>query len=159
MYFSGSSIPGLFPLSFQSVCRSLSFFFFIIIIFFIFSVPYTSNIPITSMTSYSSRKRRECTPSPFEGEDSSSSAQNGSHEVTGRPALPLRDPWYTPSLFFPQVSYGEALPSTYAWVFSRQEGFVGSAQVPNPREIFDLQIRRGLQEVVPIFFYFVVGKI
>ena len=107
----------------------------------------------------SSCKRRDRTPSPFEGEDSSSSTQSGSHEVTRRPALPLRDPWYTPSLFFPQVSHGEAPPSTHAWVFSRQTDFVGSIQVPDPREIFDLQIRRGLREAVPIFFDFVSGKI
>ena len=90
------------------------------------------------MASSSSRKRRERTPNPFEGEDSSSFAQSRSHEVTGRPALPLRDPWYTPSLFFPQVSHSEA---------------------PDPKEIFDLQIRQGLQEAVPIFFDFVPGKI
>ena len=111
------------------------------------------------MASSSSRKRREHTPSPFEGEDSSSSAQSGSHEVTRHPALPLRDPWYTPSLFFPQVSHGEAPQSTHTWVFSRQAGFVGSTQVPDPREIFDLQIRRGLREAIPIFFDFVAGKI
>ena len=68
-------------------------------------------------------------------------------------------PWYTPNLFFPQVSHGEGPPSTHAWVFSGQAGFVGSAQVSDPREIFDLQIRRGLREAVPIFFYFVTGKI
>ena len=111
------------------------------------------------MASSSYRKRRERTPSPFEGEDSSSSAQSESHEVTGRLAFPLWDPWYTPSLFFPQVSHGEAPPSTHAWVFFGQVGFIGSAQVPDPREIFDLQIRRGLREAVPIFFDFVSGKI
>ena len=36
-------------------------------------------------------------------------------------------PWYTPNLFFPQVSHGEGPPSTHAWVFSGQAGFVGSA--------------------------------
>ena len=92
-------------------------------------------IPIASMASSSSRKRKDRTPSPFEGEGSSSSAQDES--VIGRPAFPLRDPWYTPSLFFPQVSHGETLPSTHAWVFSGQAGFVGSAQVLDPREIFD----------------------
>ena len=111
------------------------------------------------MASSSSCKRRERTPSPFEVEDSSSSAQSGSYEVTGRPALPLRDPWYTLSLFFPHVSHSEAPPSTHAWVFSGQAGFVGSIQVPDHREIFDLQIRRGLREVVPIFFDFIAGKI
>ena len=111
------------------------------------------------MASSSSRKRRERTPSPFKGEGSSSSAQGKSHEVTRCPAFPLRDPWYTPSLFFPQVSHGEAPPSTHAWVFSGQAGFIGSAQVSDPRENFDLQIRQGLREAVPIFFDFVVGKI
>ena len=57
------------------------------------------------------------------------------------------------------MSHGEAPPSTHAWVFSGQAGFVGSAQVPDPREIFDLQIRQGLREAVPIFFDFVPGKI
>ena len=38
-------------------------------------------------------------------------------------------------------------------------GFAGSAQVPDPREIFDLQIRQGIREAVPIFFDFVLGKI
>ena len=111
------------------------------------------------MASSSSRKRREHTPNPFEGEDSSSSAQSGSDEVTGRPALPLRDPRYTPSLLFPQVSHGEAPLSTHAWIFSGQASFVDSAQVPDPREVFDLQIRRGLREAVPIFFNFIAGKI
>ena len=155
--FISSNLPFLvsflFPFN-QSATFCPSFLFF-----FIFSVPHTSNIPITSMASFSSRKRRERTPSPFEGEDSSSSAQSESHEVTGRPALPLRDPWYTPSLFFPQVSHGEAPPSTHTWVFSGQAGFVGFAQVPDLREIFDLQIMWGLREAVPIFFYFVAGKI
>ena len=111
------------------------------------------------MASSSSQKRREHTPSPFEGEGSSGSAPSESHEVTEHPAFPLRDPWYSPSLFFPQVSHGEAPPSPHAWVFSSQVGFPGFAQVPNPREIFDLQIRQGLQEAVPIFFDFVPRKI
>ena len=111
------------------------------------------------MASFSSRKRRERTPSPFEGEDSYSSAQSKSHEVTGRPTFPLQDPWYTPSMFFLQVSHGEAPPSIHAWVFSRQAGFIDSAQVPDPRDIFDLQIRRGLREAVPVFFDFVAAKI
>ena len=111
------------------------------------------------MDSSSSRKRRERTPSPSEDEGSSGSAQGESHEATKRPTFPLRDLWYTPSLFFPQVSHGEAPPSPHASVFSGQAGFAGSAQVPNPREIFDLQIRQGLQEAVSIFFDFVPGKI
>ena len=90
------------------------------------------------MASSSSRKRRERTPSPFEGEGSSGSAPSDSREVTERPAFPLRDPWYSLSLFFPYVSHGEALPSPHAWMFSGQAGFAGSAQVPDPREIFDL---------------------
>ena len=57
------------------------------------------------------------------------------------------------------MSHGEAPPSTHAWVFSGQAGFVGSAQVLDPREIFDPQIRQGLREAVPIFFNFVAGKI
>ena len=57
------------------------------------------------------------------------------------------------------MSHGKAPPSPHAWVFSGQAGFVGSTQVPNLREIFDLQIRQGLPEAVPIFFDFVPGKI
>ena len=111
------------------------------------------------MASSSSRNRRERTPSPSDGEGSSSSALSESHEVTERPAFPLRDPWYSSSLFFPQVSHGEAPPSPHAWTFSSQAGFSGSAQVLDPREIFDLQIRQGIREAVPIFFDFVPGKI
>ena len=111
------------------------------------------------MASSSSRKRRKHTPSSFKGEGSFSSAQGESYKVTGHPAFPLRDLWYTPSLFFPQVSHGKAPPSTHAWVFSRQTGFVNSGQVLDPREIFDLQIRQGLREAVPIFFDFVARKI
>ena len=148
-FFISSNLPSLvsflFPFNQSAGLRS--------------SFPRTSITPIASMASSSSRKRRERTPSPFEGEDSSSFAQSRSHEVTGRPALPLRDPWYTPSLFFPQVSHSEAPPSIHTWVFSGQAGFVGSSQVPDPKEIFDLQIRQGLQEAVPIFFDFVTGKI
>ena len=107
----------------------------------------------------SSRKRRERTPSPSEGEGSSGSAPSESHEVTERPAFPLRDPWYSPNLSFPQVSHGEAPLSPHAWVFSGQAGFADSAQVPDPREIFDLQIKQRLREAVLIFFDFVPGKI
>ena len=96
------------------------------------------------MASSSSRKRRERTPSPFEGEGSSGSAQSDSHEVSERLAFPLRDPWYSPSPFFPQVSHGEAPLSPHAWMFSGHTGFAGSAQVPDPREIFNLQIRQGI---------------
>ena len=96
------------------------------------------------MASSSSRKRRERTPSSSEGEGSSGSAPSDSHEVTERPAFPLRDPWYSPSLFFPHISHGEAPPSPHVWMFSGQAGFAGSAQVPDPREIFDLQIRQGI---------------
>ena len=111
------------------------------------------------MASSSSRKRREHTPSPSEGEGSFGSAQGKTHEVKERPVFPLQDPWYTPSLFFPQVSHGEAPSSPYTWVFSGQSGFACSAQVPDLREILDLQIRRGSREVAPIFFDFVLGKI
>ena len=44
-------------------------------------------------------------------------------------------------------------------MISSQTGFAGSAQFPDPREIFDLQIRQGIREAVPIFFDFVSGKI
>ena len=93
------------------------------------------------MASSSSRKRRECTHSPSEDEGSFGSAQGESYGVIKCPTFRLWDPWYTPSLFFPQVSHGKALPSPYAWVFSGQAGFAGSAQAPDPKEIFDLQIR------------------
>ena len=76
-----------------------------------------------------------------------------------RPAFPLRDPWYTPSLFFPQVSYGEAPHSPHTWVFFGQCGFTSTAQALDPREILDLQIRRGSREAVPIFFDFILRKI
>ena len=132
----------LFPFNQSTIlCSSLS----------ILSIPSTSIISIALMASSSSRKRRKRTPNPFEGEDSSSSTQSGSHEVTRRPALPLQDPWYTPSLFFPQVSHGKASPSTHAWVFSGQVGFVGSAQILGPREIFDLQIRGDFKRRFPFF--------
>jgi len=44
-------------------------------------------------------------------------------------------------------------------VFFDHPGFANSAQIPDPREILDLQIRRRSHEVVPIFFDFVPGKI
>ena len=110
------------------------------------------------MASSSSRKRRERTPSPSEGEGSSGFALSDSHKVTERPAFPLRDPWYSSSLFFPHISHGEAPSSPHVWMFSSQAGFTGSTQVPDPREIFDLQIRQGIREAVPIFFDFVPGK-
>ena len=109
------SLNLLFLVSFLYLSISQPLFF--LLFFLILSIPHTSNIPIASMVSSSSRKRRERTPSQFEGEGSTSSAQCESHEVTGRPAFPLRDPWYTPSLFFPQVSHGEAPLSTHTWVF------------------------------------------
>ena len=90
------------------------------------------------MASSSSQKRREHTPSPFEGEGSSGSTPSDPHEVTKRPAFPLWDLCYSPSPFFPQVSHREAPPSPHAWMFYGQAGFAGSAQVPDPREIFDL---------------------
>ena len=104
-------------------------------------------------------KRRECTPSPSKGESSSDSVQGESHGVTEHPTFPLRDPWYTPSLFFPLVSHGEVLSSSHTWVFSGQVGFASSAEVPDPREISDLQIKRGSREAVPIFFDFIPRKI
>jgi len=69
------------------------------------------------MASSSSQKRKERTPSPSEGESSSGSAQGELQGVTEHPAFPLRDLWHTPSLFFPQVSHSEALPSPHTWVF------------------------------------------
>ena len=57
------------------------------------------------------------------------------------------------------MSHGDAPPSPHAWVFSNQASFAGSAQVPDPREILDLQIRRGSREAVSIFFDFIPGKI
>ena len=92
------------------------------------------------MASSSSRKRRERTPSPSEGEGSSGSAPSDSREVTECPAFPLRDPWYSPSPFFPHVSHGEAPSSPHAWMFSGQAGFAGSAQVPDPREILTFRL-------------------
>ena len=93
------------------------------------------------MASSSSRKRRKRTPSPSEDEGSSGFAQGKSHGVTKCPTFPLWDLWYTPNLFFPQVFHGEAPSSPHTWVFSGQAGFTGSAQAPDSREIFDLQIR------------------
>ena len=139
----------------------LSFFFSVIPVFpfFVLSIFILLIIRIAPMASSSSRKRRERTPSPSEGEGSSSSTLSDSHKVTKRPAFPLWDPWYSPSPFFPQVSHGEAPPSPHAWMFSGQAGFAGSAQVPNPRDIFNLQIRQGIREAVLIFFDFVPRKI
>ena len=111
------------------------------------------------MASTSSRKRREHTPNPSEGESSFGSAYGESQGVTEHPAFPLWDLWYHPSLFFPQVSHGQALPSPHTWVFSDQLGFASSAPIPDLREILDLQIRRRSQEAVPIFFDFVPRKI
>ena len=44
-------------------------------------------------------------------------------------------------------------------MFFGQPRFASSTQGPDPREILDLQIRRGSREAVPIFFDFVPGKI
>ena len=44
-------------------------------------------------------------------------------------------------------------------MFSGQSGFASSSQVPDPKEILDLQIRRGSRKAVPIFFNFVPRKI
>ena len=90
------------------------------------------------MASSSSRKRRERTSSPSEGESSSRSAQGESQGVTKRPTFPLRDPWHTPSLFFPLVSHGEAPLSPHTWVFSGIPSFASSAQVLDPRKVLDL---------------------
>ena len=44
-------------------------------------------------------------------------------------------------------------------MFFGQSGFTSSTQVLDPREVLDLQIRRGSQEAIPIFFDFILGKI
>ena len=44
-------------------------------------------------------------------------------------------------------------------MFSGQSGFASSSQVPDPREILDLQIMRESRKAVPIFFDFVPRKI
>lgn len=44
-------------------------------------------------------------------------------------------------------------------MFFGQSGFANSTQVPDPREILDLQIRQGSRETVHIFFDFVPGRI
>lgn len=80
-------------------------------------------------------------------------------EVSNRLTFLLRDPWYTPSLFFPQVFHGEAPSSPHSWVFSYQPGFASSTQIPDPRESLDLQIRQRSREAILIFFYFIPGKI
>ena len=46
------------------------------------------------------------------------------------------------------MSHGEAPPSPYTWGFFGQFGFASSAQVPDPREVLDLQIRLGSREAV-----------
>ena len=155
--FSSLNLPFPNPASsFQSICYSSFLFFFVL---FIPRFSLLPNILITLMASSSSRKKRERIPSPSEGKSSSGFAQGESHEITKCPAFPLWDPWYNPSLFFPWMSHGEAPPSPHAWVFSSQAGFTGSTQVPDPREILDLPIRRGFQEAVTIFFDFVPRKI
>ena len=90
------------------------------------------------MASSSSRKGKEHTPSPFEGESSSGFTQGEVQEVVEHLVFPLRDPWYTLSLFFPLMSHGEAPPSPHTWMFSSQFGFTGSAQVSDLKEILDL---------------------
>ena len=62
-------------------------------------------------------------------------------------------------MFFSQVIHVDAPPSPHFWVFSGQSRFSSSAQIPDPREILYIQIRRGPREVVRIFFDFVLGKI
>ena len=129
--------------SFPSLSSSFQLVYFSV---FLFHVLHSLNFLISqytcsSMASFCLRKRREHTPSPSEGESSSGFVQGESQRVTEHPAFPLWDPWYTPSLFFPIVSHGETPPSPHAWVFSDQLGFANSAQVPDPREILDPQIR------------------
>ena len=63
------------------------------------------------------------------------------------------------SLFFLQVAHGTDPPSFHTWVFSSKPGFASSTQVSNPKEILDLQIKRGSSEAVPIFLDFAAGKI
>ena len=50
------------------------------------------------------------------------------------------------------------LLSPHSWVFSGQPGFASSAQVLDPKEILDLQIKRESSEAVSIFFDFVLGR-
>ena len=77
------------------------------------------------MASSSARKRKECSPTPSEGEGSS--ADSGPEEILDRPAFPHWDPWYTSSLLFPQVAHGADLPSLHTWVFFGKLGFTSSA--------------------------------
>ena len=74
-------------------------------------------------------------------------------------AFSLRDTCYTTSLFFPQVAHSANPPSPHTWVFSSKSRFASSTQVPDPKEILDLQIKRGSREAVLIFLDFVAGKI
>ena len=93
------------------------------------------------MASSSSQKRKEHSPTPFENEGSLAGLEY--EEILDWLALPLQDPWYTTSLFFPQVAHGADPPSHQTWIFSRKLGFASFAQVLDLKEILDLQIKRG----------------
>ena len=72
-------------------------------------------------------KRKECSPTLFEGEGSSvGSVQYEVQEALNRPVFPLWNPWYTPSLFFPQVIHSNAPPISTCLGVSCQLGFANS---------------------------------
>ena len=146
---------------FQRFFFSSLFSSFLFFLYPFFSIPSTSLLLVALLFHgfFFSQKRREHSPTPFEGKGSSRLAQGEVQEVVDRPAFLLRDSWYTSNLFFPQVSHDEAPPSPHIWVFSGQSGFASSTQILYPREILDLQIKRGSRMAIPIFFDFVPGKI
>ena len=146
---------------FQRFFFSSLFSSFLFFLYPFFSIPSTSLLLVALLFHgfFFSQKRREHSPTPFEGKGSSRLAQGEVQEVVDRPAFLLRDSWYTSNLFFPQVSHDEAPPSPHIWVFSGQSGFASSTQILYPREILDLQIKRGSRKAIPIFFDFVPGKI
>ena len=76
------------------------------------------------MASSSIWKRKERSPTPSEGEGSS--AGLGQEEILDWPAFSLWDPWYTTSLFFPQVAHGIDPPSFHTWIFSSKPRFASS---------------------------------
>lgn len=79
----------------------------------------------TSIASSSSQKRKERSPTPSEGEGFL--AGLGQEEILDLLAFPLQDPWYTSSLFFPQVAHGTDPLFPHTWVFSSEPGFSNSA--------------------------------
>lgn len=91
------------------------------------------------MALFPSRKRKEHSFTPSEGERSLASSMQ--EEILDWSALPLQDPWYTTSLLFPKVAHGANPLSPQNWIFSRKLGFASSAQVPDPNELSDLEIK------------------